>query len=137
MSKYLPAADLVDLVSDVASPQLVERPPERTATVTIHAMEANGAIVRGVGMVQIRFGQWARPWMLSKLGQIAQQVQVEARVGDASAPPFTSPRARSTRRSSRRSELPRLFQSVDVTTSDAIKLVLFVGSPTSNCTAAA
>lgn len=125
VSKYLPAAHLVDLVSDVASPQLVERPPERTATVTIHAMEANGAIVRGVGTVQIRFGQWVRPWMLSKLGQIAQQVQVEARVGDAlrrHLDPATGV-LDTTKLST--SELPRLFQSVDVTTSDAIKSALF------------
>jgi hypothetical protein len=80
VSKYLPAQSLVDLAPDVpvAGP-IIERPVARTVTVTAHALEPGGTIVRGSGTVQVTFGLWVRPWALTNIFQAAQSVGVNAR----------------------------------------------------------
>jgi hypothetical protein len=82
ISRYSPPQSLTDLSIDLPSFPIVDFPPPRSATVTVHAKERDGAIVRGVGSVQVTFGMWVRDWARSKIADVISNVSVAARVGD-------------------------------------------------------
>jgi hypothetical protein len=82
ISRYSPPAWTVDLAPDIPTTPIVALPQPRTATLTVHAKEGDGAIVRGVGSAQIAFGLWVRDWALTKVLNITSDVAVGARIGD-------------------------------------------------------
>jgi hypothetical protein len=82
LSRYTPPAHLADLGTDLPIGPVVARPDPRTATVTVHAREGQGAIVRGVGSIQITFGLWIRDFVRTKIADVARTVEVGARIGD-------------------------------------------------------
>lgn len=82
LSRYTPSTHLADLGIDLPIGPVVARPDPRTATVTVHAREGQGAIVRGVGSIQITFGLWIRDFVRTKIADVARTVDVSARIGD-------------------------------------------------------
>jgi hypothetical protein len=82
VSRYSPPGMLVDISNDLPVGPIVARPERRTATVTVHAKEGQGAIVRGVGSVQVNFGLWVRDFVRTKISDITRTVEVGARIGD-------------------------------------------------------
>jgi hypothetical protein len=82
LSRYSPPAHLADLGTDLPVGPIVAPPVPRTATVTVHAREGQGAIVRGVGSVQVTFGLWIRDFLRTKIADVARTVEVGARIGD-------------------------------------------------------
>ncbi len=82
LSRYSSPAHLADLGTDLPVGPIVARPDPRTATVTVHAREGQGAIVRGVGSVQVTFGLWIRDFVRTKIADVARTVEVGARIGD-------------------------------------------------------
>lgn len=82
ISRYTPVGVLKDIGGDLPVGPIVSRPDYRTATVTVHAKETQGAIVRGVGSVQVRFGLWIRDWARTKIFDVTSKVAVGARIGD-------------------------------------------------------
>jgi hypothetical protein len=83
LSRYTSPAHLADLGTDLPIGPVVARPDPRTATVTVHAREGQGAIVRGVGSIQVTFGLWIRDFVRTKIADVARTVEVGARIGDA------------------------------------------------------
>jgi hypothetical protein len=81
ISKYTPPGLLADLALDLPSAPIIARPVSRTATVTVHAKEGTGAIVRGVGSTQVRFGSWVRDWAKTKVIDVIANVAVGSRIG--------------------------------------------------------
>ncbi len=82
VSRYVPSSTLVDVAGSLVTNPHVTIPRFRTITVTVHSKEGQGAIVRGVGSIQIRFGMWIRDWAISKIVDIVSGVQIGVRVGD-------------------------------------------------------
>ncbi len=82
VSRYSPTQSFTDLSIDLPTAPIVDYPPVQSATVTVHAKERDGAIVRGVGSVQVRFGMWVRNWAQTKIVDTISNVAVGARVGD-------------------------------------------------------
>lgn len=83
ISRYSPTGALVDIGNQLPGRQIVELPPWRTATVTVHVKESTAeAIVKAVGSIQVRFGQWVRDWARAKVFEITQGLSVGARIGD-------------------------------------------------------
>src|SRR5262249_28056582 len=82
VSRYTPSATLVDVASSLVTNPHITIPRFRTVTVTVHSKEGQGAIVRGVGSIQIRFGMWVRDWAVSKIADVVSGVQIGVRVGD-------------------------------------------------------
>lgn len=82
ISKYSPPATLADLSRNLPTGPIVAAPRLRTATVTVHVKESDGAIVRGVGSTQVRFGMWVRDWAKTKIVDVVTRVHVGARIGD-------------------------------------------------------
>jgi hypothetical protein len=82
VSRYTPAALITDIGAELPSGPIVAQPDWRTATVTVHAKEGQGAVVRGVGSVQVRFGLWVRDWVRTKVFDVTSKVAVGARIGD-------------------------------------------------------
>jgi hypothetical protein len=82
LSRYSPPAYYADLGTDLPVGPIVEPPVPRSATVTVHASEGQGAIVRGVGSVQVTFGLWIRDFLRTKIADVARNVEVGARIGD-------------------------------------------------------
>lgn len=81
VSRYLPPAHLADLATNLPAAPIVTIPPTRTSTLTVHAKENRGTIVRGVGTIQVRFGLWVRDWAKSKVVEVIGNVHVSARIG--------------------------------------------------------
>lgn len=81
-SKYSPQSAFLDLSRNLPSGPIVAIPPHRTVTVTVHAKEGNGAIVRGVGIIQVSFGMWVRDWTKTKVWSIVSEVGVTTQVAD-------------------------------------------------------
>jgi hypothetical protein len=79
MSKYSPAATFADIERNIAV--INPLPPSRPAMVTCYAKQSGGTIVRGIGTVQVTFSQWVRGWVLTKVKDVASQVEVGSRVG--------------------------------------------------------
>ncbi|HEY3079226.1 MAG TPA: DUF6519 domain-containing protein [Chloroflexota bacterium] len=79
LSKYTPAAALVDIDRDLVNIPAI--PPSKTATVTCYAKEGAGTVVRGIGTAQITYSQWVRDWGRSKIADTIREVDVGARVG--------------------------------------------------------
>ena len=82
LSRYSPPAHVADLGTDLPAGPIVAKPVLRTATVTVHAREGQGAVVRGVGSVQVTFGLWIRDFLRTKIADVARTVEVGARIGD-------------------------------------------------------
>lgn len=82
MSRYSTPGMLVDISNDLPVGPIVARPERRTATVTVHAKDGQGAIVRGVGSVQVNFGLWIRDFIRTKIADVTRTVEVGARIGD-------------------------------------------------------
>lgn len=82
VSRYSPPSALVDLPNNLPPGPIVAAPPWRTVTVTAHAREPGGTIVRGVGSTQVTLGLWVRDWSLSRIFDVASGVPVAARIGD-------------------------------------------------------
>lgn len=81
ISKYSPTAVLADLSRNLPTGPIVAAPPRRTATVTVHAQDRKGALVRGIGSIQVRFGMWVRDWAKTKIVDVISQVHVGRRIG--------------------------------------------------------
>jgi hypothetical protein len=79
MSKYSPSATFADIERNIGV--INPLPPSRPATVTCYAKQSGGTIVRGIGTVQVTFSQWVRGWVLTKVKDVAAQVEVGSRVG--------------------------------------------------------
>jgi hypothetical protein len=112
-----------DLGTDLPPGPIVAPPEPRTATVTVHAKEGQGAIVRGVGSVQVRFGLWIRDWVRTKIIDVTKQVAVGARVGDVMRQGFADAGFDHSRVTSR---LPYTLQSIQDETQTRLKENLFV-----------
>lgn len=82
VAKYVPPNALSDLSLDLPSAPIVARPPLQTATVTVHATESDGAIVRGVGSIQVHFGMWVHDWAKTKIWEVVSHVDVGMQVGN-------------------------------------------------------
>jgi hypothetical protein len=82
LSRYTPSTHLIDIGTDLPIAPIVAVPDLRTATVTVHAKEGQGVIVRGTGSVQVTFGLWMRDFVRTKIADVARTVEVGARVGD-------------------------------------------------------
>ncbi|MHC4117218.1 MAG: Ig-like domain-containing protein [Planctomycetota bacterium] len=82
ISRYSPPNTFVDLSVDLPTGPIVDIPRPRTVTVTVYAKEGDGAIVRGVGNIQVRFGLWIRPFAQTKISEIVSKVGVTARTAD-------------------------------------------------------
>ena len=48
----------------------------------MHAKDGNGAIVRGVGIIQVSFGMWMRDWAKTKVWDIVSDVTVGSQISD-------------------------------------------------------
>ena len=82
LSRYTPAATMVDISSSLIVNPHVTIPRTRTATVTVHSSEGLAAVVRGTGSIQVTLSMWLRDWMVSKIADVVAGVQVGVRVGD-------------------------------------------------------
>jgi hypothetical protein len=82
LSRYSPPAHVADLGTDLPVGPIIAPPVPRTATVTVHASEGQGALVRGVGSTQVTFGLWIRDFLRTKIADVARTVEVGARIGD-------------------------------------------------------
>lgn len=82
ISRYSAPSWIANLTPDLPTTPIVALPGPRTATLTVHAKESDGAIVRGVGSVQVTFGLWVRDWALTKVLNVTSDVAVGARIGD-------------------------------------------------------
>ncbi len=122
VSRYSPPGILADLGTDLPVGPIVAPPEPRTATVTIHAKEGQGAIVRGVGSVQVRFGFWIRDWVRTKIIDVTKQVAVGARIGDVMRQGFADQGFDHSRVTSR---LPHTLQSIHDETQLKLKENLF------------
>jgi len=83
VSLYTSPGLLANISIDLPTGPVVSLPPPRTATVTVHAKEGDGAVVRGVGSVQVYSRRWEFDYVRSSIWEVASQVQVTARVSDA------------------------------------------------------
>ena len=122
VSRYSTPALLHDLGSDLPPAAIVARPDLRTATVTVHASQG-GAIVRGVGSVQVRFGVWVRDWVRTKIVDVTKQVTVGARIGDVLRQGFVADAFDHTVVTGK---LPFTLQSIHDETQSRLKEHLFV-----------
>jgi len=122
-SRYSPVEQLQDIGTDLPIRPIVDRPIPRTATVTVHAKEGQGAIVRGVGSVQVRFGLWIRDWVRTKILDVTRQVEVGARIGDVMRQGFDDQGFDHDRVNTK---LPQTLQSIDDETRAKLKENLFV-----------
>jgi len=123
VSRYSPPGLLADLGTDLPPGPIVAQPDWRTATVTVHAKEGQGAIVRGVGSVQIRFGQWVRDWVRTKIFDVTTKVSVGARIGDIMRQGFAEDTFDHERV---KTKLPQTLQSISDETQTVLKESLFV-----------
>lgn len=123
VSRYLPPQTLVDLAPDVPLRPLTSPPWHRTATLTVHATESGGTIVRGSGSVQVGFSLWVRPWMLDSIREAISGVSVDARVAGAIRAGIDNGRLKE---EVVVSKLPRIIQDLQVETDDAVKRSVFV-----------
>jgi hypothetical protein len=123
VSRYSPVADLQDLSADLPRDPIVALPEPRTAMVTVHAREGQGAIVRGVGSVQVRFGLWIRDWVRTKIIDVTKQVAVGARIGDVMRQGFDE---QSFDHGRVTAKLPHTLQSIQDETEARLKENLFV-----------
>jgi hypothetical protein len=123
VSRYSTPGLLHDLGTDLPPTPIVAQPDPRTATVTVHAKESQGAIVRGVGSVQVRFGVWIRDWVRTKIVDVTKQVTVGARIGDVLRQGFAEGVFDQTRVTDK---LPFTLQSIHDETQSKLKEHLFV-----------
>ncbi len=123
ISRYSPPSLLHDLGTDLPPAPIIAQPDPRTATVTVHAKESQGAIVRGVGSVQVRFGVWIRDWVRTKIVDVTKQVTVGARIGDVMRQGIAEGAFDQTRVTDR---LPYTLQSIHDETQAKLKEHLFV-----------
>jgi hypothetical protein len=123
VSRYSTPGLLHDLGTDLPPAPIVALPDPRTATVTVHAKESQGAIVRGVGSVQVRFGVWIRDWVRTKIVDVTKQVTVGARIGDVLRQGFAEGVFDQTRVTDK---LPFTLQSIHDETQSKLKEHLFV-----------
>jgi hypothetical protein len=123
VSRYSPAELVHELGTDLPPAAIIAPPQLRTATVTVHAKESQGAIVRGVGSVQVRFGLWVRDWVRTKIIDVTRQVAVGARIGDVMRQGFIEEGFLNERVTSR---LPHTLQSIHDETQSKLKENLFV-----------
>ena len=82
LSRYSPPAMLADLGTDLPTAPILAQPEPHTATVTVHAKDGTGGVVRGVGSVQVTFGLWVRDFVRTKIADVTRSVEVGARIGD-------------------------------------------------------
>ncbi len=82
MSRYAPVFELQNLSADKVSAPVTAVPRTKWATVTVHAKESGGAVVRGVGSIQVSFGYWLRDWVRTKVYEATAGIDVGVRVGD-------------------------------------------------------
>jgi Bacterial Ig-like domain (group 1) len=122
VSRYSPPGIFADLGTDLPIAPIVAPPEMRTATIAIYAKEGQGAIVRGVGSVQVRFGFWIRDWVRTKIIDVTKQVAVGARIGDVMRQGFGGEAFDHTRVTAR---LPRTLQSIHDETQQKLKENLF------------
>jgi hypothetical protein len=123
VSRYTTPGLLHGLGTDLPPVPIVAPPDPRTATVTVHAKESQGAIVRGVGSVQVRFGVWIRDWARTKIVDVTKQVTVGARIGDVLRQGFAEGAFDQTKVTDR---LPATLQSIHDETQARLKEHLFV-----------
>jgi hypothetical protein len=123
ISRYSHPSWLSDLAPDIPQTPIVAHPLPRTATVTVHATEPSGAIVRGVGSVQVTFGLWLRDWALTKVLETITNVGVGARIGNLMRTGLTTAGFDS---SSVTTGLPVVLQSIHDDTHDSLKRALFI-----------
>jgi hypothetical protein len=123
ISRYSPPAVLTEIGTDLPTVPIVARPEPRTATVSVHAKEGQGAIVRGVGSIQVHFGQWVRDWARTKVLEVVTQIAVGARVGDIMRQGFVEERFDHDRV---KTLLPHTMQSIGDDTQTKLKQSLFV-----------
>jgi hypothetical protein len=122
VSRYSPAEIFLDLSTDLPSGPIVAPPEPRTATLVVYAKEGQGAIVRGVGSVQVRFGMWIRDWVRTKIIDVTKQVSVGARIGDIMRQGFEAEGFDHGRVTAR---LPQTLQSIHDETKSKLKENLF------------
>lgn len=118
VSRYSPPGLLLDLGTDLPPMPIVAPPEPRIATVTVHAKEGQGAIVRGVGSVQVRYGLWIRDWVRTKIVDVTTKVSVGARIGDIMRQGFASDGFQHVRVTSK---LPQILQSIHDDTNTRLK----------------
>jgi hypothetical protein len=123
VSRYSTPGLLHDLGTDLPPASIVAQPDPHTATVTVHAKESQGAIVRGVGSVQVRVGVWIRDWVRTKIVDVTKQVTVGARIGDVLRQGFVEGVFDQTRVTDK---LPFTLQSIHDETQSNLKEHLFV-----------
>ncbi|HUO69792.1 MAG TPA: Ig-like domain-containing protein [Solirubrobacteraceae bacterium] len=123
ISRYAPPSWLVDLSPDIPQTPIVARPGPRTATVTAHAKEPSGAIVRGVGSAQVTVGLWLRDWALTKVLETTTNVAVGARVGNLMRQGLT---AAGFDHDTVANGLPATLQSIHDDTHESLKRAVFV-----------
>jgi hypothetical protein len=123
LSRYSSPVHLADLGTDLPVGPIVARPHPRTVTVTVHAREGQGAIVRGVGSVQVTFGLWVRDFVRTKIADVARTVEVGARIGDVLRQGFENDQFDHERVAGQL--LPRTLQGIHDDTHVAIKQLLF------------
>ena len=123
VSRYSPPGLFHDLGTDLPPGPIVAPPEPRTATVTVHAKEGQGAIVRGVGSIQVRFGLWIRDWVRTKIIDVTKQVAVGARIGDVMRQGFGDDGFENVRVTTR---LPHTLQSIHDETQSKLKENLFI-----------
>ncbi|MGI9097971.1 MAG: hypothetical protein ACR2H2_05675 [Solirubrobacteraceae bacterium] len=126
VSRYSPASELHDLSSDLPPRPIIAPPQLQIATVTVHVRDSQGAIVRGVGSVQVRFGLWVRDWAQTKIVDVTKQVTVAARIGDLMRQGFDGEGSFDHGRVS--AKLPHTLQAIHEATQTKLKENMF-GDP--------
>jgi hypothetical protein len=125
VSRYSPPGILNDLSTDLPRGPIVDPPDSLVYTVTVHAKESQGAIVRGVGSVQVIFGQWIRNWARTKVVDVTTRVAVGARIGDIMRQGFDDQGFDHERVTAK---LPQTLQSISDETQSALRQSLFTDS---------
>ncbi|MGH9277028.1 MAG: hypothetical protein ACRD12_02815 [Acidimicrobiales bacterium] len=124
LSRYSGGTILADIGTDLPTRPIVAKPDPRTATVTVHAKEGRGAIVRGVGSVQVRFGLWVRDFVRTKIADVTRQVEVGARIGDILRQGITAEQTFDHDRVATQL-LPSTLQGIQDDTHEAIRRLVF------------
>jgi hypothetical protein len=132
ISKFSSPAVFTDLSLNLPTLPIVEVPSSRTSTVTVHAKEAKGAIVRGVGNIQIRFGMWVRDWARNGIFDIVSKVEVGTRIGELMTRGVEVKEGKKVFDYVRVSEdLPECLQGIDDDTQDLLKSKVLANRETS------
>jgi len=83
VSRYTPSATIADITNDLPRLPEVALPSVRTATVNVFVKESPfDSIIKANGNVQVRFGEWVRPWIRTKMWEMLDGISIASRVGD-------------------------------------------------------